>query len=182
VLVEPASGRWPEHGAADRMALAAGVAALAASGCSDVEWNAARSALGRLAAGVARCLEGPLPGGLASLEGLGGGWLAVEPWSEPPRPPLVTAEIVRTMGGLVPVLRGSPAAGGPVVVATLALVTALAADGDADERLRLALVLEGVLGWYTDTHRMEAPRHALAYAVAHAGDRLREAGREPPGG
>jgi hypothetical protein len=41
-------------------------------------------------------------------------------------------------------------------------------------------VLEGVLGWYSDTHRMEAPRHALAYATAHAADRLRAAGRDVP--
>ncbi|MBY0396861.1 MAG: hypothetical protein K2X91_10400, partial [Thermoleophilia bacterium] len=69
-----------------------------------------------------------------------------------------------------------------VAPAALALLVALGADAGADDRLRLALGVEGLVAWYRDSARSTPPRHALAFALDHAGRRLAEAGRAlPPG-
>jgi hypothetical protein len=180
VLLEPADGRWPEHEREDRLRLALGLSALAAQRIARRWWEPFRESLVSLAETVA-VTEGPLPAGLVDLAPLGGrGPLAVVPWDGPGRPEVV-AELARSAVGPVPVLNGGGGRIAPTVaIGALALVVAVAVDADADGRLALGLALEGVVGWYRESHRLTAPRNAVAYAVAHAAARLEEAGRPVP--
>lgn len=179
VMLHPAEGRWPEHRAADRLALGLGLVALAAQGSGQPRWEAFRDVLAGLARRVATA-EGPLPGDLAPLDRLGApGPLAVVPWEGPGRA-RVEVQLLDTRAGLVPRLEDVPREAGPYKeVAALALLIALAADGDPD-RLTLALGIEGVLAWYRESDRLSAPRNALGFALAHASGRLADAGRRPP--
>lgn len=177
VMLHAAAGRWPEQESADRLALGLGLVALASSGTTQPRWEPFRAALVRLATRIAAADDGPLPGDLAPLEGFGvPGDLAVVAWEGPGRA-RVEAHLLDTRGGLVPRLADRPEEAGPhLQIAALALLLALAADARPD-RLTLALGIEGVLAWYRESDRMAAPRKALIFALAHAEDRLREAGR-----
>jgi hypothetical protein len=95
----------------------------------------------------------------------------------------VEAELLEPRGGLVPRLADAPGTAGPAKeIAALTLLVALAVDGDADARLALGLGVEGVVAWFRESDRRAAPRNALAFALAHARDRLGETGRSlPPG-
>lgn len=179
VLLHPAPGRWPEHETADRMALGLGLAALAAHGTTDARWERFREVLVRLARGISQAPAGPLPGDLAPLEALGvPGFLAVVAWEGPGRA-RVEEYLLQTRGGLVPRLADQPEEAGPLKeIAALALLVALAADADR-ERLALALGIEGVLAWYRESDRLSPARNVLGFAIAHARDRLAEAGRPP---
>jgi hypothetical protein len=117
------------------------------------------------------------------LERLGGrGLLAVVPW-EGRGAVGVEAELLEAADGLVPRFSRSPSKAGPLrEIAALALLVALAADADGDARLALALGIEGVLAWFRETDRLSPSRDVLRFARAHAGDRLREAGRSLPAG
>lgn len=181
VLLHPAPGRWPAHETGDRLALGLGLAALAVSGSSQGRWEAFRTALVSLASRIAPA-DGALPGDLVPLEGLGvPGALAVVPWEGPGRG-RVEIQLLETRAGLVPRLADHPDEPGPhTEIAALTLLVALAADADPD-RLTIALGIEGVLAWYRESDRRAAPRTALAFALAHARDRLAAAGRSlPPG-
>jgi hypothetical protein len=183
VLLHPAEGRWPAHENADRLALGVGTAALGAQNAPEARWAAYRDALARTAAGIAAAGSDPLPGDLVPLDALGvRGPLAVVPW-EGPGTARVVSEVIGTRGGLVPRIADAPGTGGPArEIAALALLTALAADALADERLALALGVEGVVTWFRDSDRRAAVRNALAFALAHAQGRLAETGRSlPPG-
>jgi len=182
-LLQPADGRWPEHEAADRVAIGAGLAALASFNLPDQRWEPFRGCLARIAARVAAAGPGPLRGDLAPLDALGvPGELAVVPWEGPGRA-RVSAEVLASRGGLVPRIAEESGASGPGrQVAALALLVALAADADRDGRLALALAVEGLLAWFRESDRLSASRHALTYALAHARERLREAGRAVPAG
>lgn len=182
-LLHPADGRWPAHEDADRLALGVGMAALAAHRASEARWEAYRDALARAATGIAAAGREPLPGDLVALERLGvAGPLAVVPW-EGPGAARVEAELLATRGGLVPRLAGAPATAGPAKeIAALALLVALAVDADTEGRLALALGVEGVVAWFRQSDRLAASRNALAFALAHAEERLSETGRSlPPG-
>jgi hypothetical protein len=182
-MLHPATGRWPEHEGADRLALGVGMAALGAYQSPEARWTAYREALARVATGMVAAGPEPLPGDLVPLDGLGvPGMLAVVAWEGPGRA-RVEAELLAPRGGLVPRLADAPAASGPGrEIAALALLVALAVDGDADARLALGLGVEGVVAWFRESDRRAAPRNALAFALAHARDRLGEAGRSlPPG-
>ncbi len=182
VLLHPAPERWPAHESADRLALALGLVALAASGSAEPRWEAFRDVLARVASGIAAAGPGPLPGDLAPLERLGvPGVLAVVPWEGPGRA-CVGADLLETHGGLVPRLADDPGEPGPLKeIAALALLVALAADSDPD-RLTLALGVEGILAWYRESDRLSAPRNVLAFAIAHAAERLADSGRRRPRG
>src|SRR5262249_47140232 len=180
VLLEPADGRWPEHERADRLRLAVGLAALAAHRVAGGWWAPLREARGTRGGRVAST-EGALPAGTVDLAPLGGrGPLAVVPWEGPGRHEVVT-ELTRSAVGPVPVLRGGGDRVAPTAaVGALALGVAVAVDAAADGRLALGLALEGVVGWYRESHRLTAPRNAVGYAIAHAAARLEEAGRPVP--
>jgi hypothetical protein len=140
-----------------------------------------RDALAALATRVARAEAGPLPGDLARLDGLGqSGLLGVVPWEGPGREN-VEVEIVPSHAGPVPRMAKEPVSAGPVKeIAAIALLVALAADAVPDERLALALGIEGLLSWFRESDRGFPTRNALAFALAHADGRLRESGRPQP--
>ncbi len=182
-MLHPSRGRWPEHEGADRLAIGVGMAALGAHQSPEARWTAYREALVRAATGMVGAGDDPLPGDLVPLEGLGvAGTLAVVAW-EGPGLARVEAELLAPRGGLVPRLAEAPRTSGPArEIAALALLVALAVDGDADARLALGLGVEGVVAWFRESDRRAPPRNALAFALAHARDRLRETGRSlPPG-
>ncbi|MGE0026388.1 MAG: hypothetical protein AB7O78_11460 [Thermoleophilia bacterium] len=177
VMLHPAPGRWPAHEASDRLGLGVGLAALAAGSSSDARWLPFRDALAALAGRLAAAPAGPLPGDLVDLRLLGGpGGLAVVPWEGPGRA-RVEVHLLESRGGPVPRFADRPAESGPFAeVASLALLIALAVDREED-RLPLALGAEGVISWFRESDRRAAPRNALAFALAHADERLRQAGR-----
>jgi hypothetical protein len=177
VMLHPAPGRWPEHEPADRLGLGVGLVALAAGTSADARWLPFRDALAALAHRLAGAASGPLPGDLVDLRPLGGtGGLAVVPWEGPGRA-RVEVHLLETRGGLVPLLADRPEESGPFAeVAALALLIALAVDREED-RLPLALGAEGVIAWFRESDRRAAPRNALAFALAHADERLKQAGR-----
>lgn len=177
VMLLPVPGRWPAHEAADRLGLGVGLAALAAGTSPEARWLAFRDALVALAGALATAPPGPLPGELVDLRPLGGpGGLAVVPWEGPGRA-RVEVQLLDSAAGPVPRLADRPEQSGPFAeVASLALLIALATDREED-RLPLALGAEGVIAWFRESDRRAAPRNALAFALAHADARLREAGR-----
>jgi hypothetical protein len=177
VMLHPSPGRWPAEEPGDRLALGVGLMALAAAAGSDSRWLAFRDVLAGAASRLAAAPAGPLPGDLADVRPLGGpGPLAVVPWEGPGRA-RVEVQLLASRGGLVPVLSDRPAAAGPFAeVAALALLIALAADREGD-RLPLALGAEGVIAWFRESDRRAAPRNALAFALAHSDERLKQAGR-----
>jgi hypothetical protein len=181
--LHPADGRWPERELADRIAVGIGLAALASFSLPAERWEPYRACLAGVASRVASGGDGPLRGDLAPLDALGiPGPLAVVPWEGPGRVG-VAAEVLASRGGLVPRMAGEAGAAGPArQVAALALLVALAADADREGRLGLALAVEGLLAWFRESDRLAASRHALTFALAHARDRLREAGRPVPPG
>jgi hypothetical protein len=177
VLLQPAPGRWPAHERADRLALGVGLAALAAGSAPEARWPPFRDALAALAGRLGAAPPGALPGDLVDLRPQGGpGGLRVVPWEGPGRA-RVEVRLAHGRGGPVPRLADRPTRAGPFAeVAALALLIALAADRERD-RLPLALGVEGVIAWFRESDRRAPPRDALAFALAHADDRLREAGR-----
>jgi hypothetical protein len=177
VMLHPAPGRWPAHEPADRLGLGVGLAALAAGTSSDARWLPFRDALAVLAARLATAEPGPLEGDLVDLRPLGApGGLAVVPWEGPGRA-RVEVQLLESHAGPVPRLADRPQESGPFAeVAALALMIALAVDREED-RLPLALGAEGVIAWFRESDRRAAPRNALAFALAHADERLKQAGR-----
>ena len=182
-MLHPGQGRWPEHEAADRLALGVGAAALGAFSSSERRWGAYRDALARAATEIAAAGEDPLPGDLVPLEGLGvPGTLAVVPWEGPGRARLVV-ELLGARGGVVPKVAEAPGTSGPArEIAALTLLVALAADAGAEPRLALALGVEGVVAWFRESDRRAPPRNALAFALDHARGRLEGTGRPFPRG
>lgn len=181
-LLHPAPGRWPGHEREDRLAIALGTAALAARHATPARWEPYRDLLAPLARGIAAAGRAPLPGDLVRLDGLGPvGPLAVVPWEGEGRLAVET-DLIDSPRGSVPRLLVRPREAGPgVEIASLGLVIAVAVDA-LDDRLALALGLEGLLAWHRDSDRLAPPRDALAFALAHADERLGEAGRAlPPG-
>ena len=86
-------------------------------------------------------------------------------------------QLLESHAGPVPRLADRPQESGPFAeVAALALMIALAVDREED-RLPLALGAEGVIAWFRESDRRAAPRNALAFALAHADERLKQAGR-----
>ena len=180
VLLEPAPGRWPEHERSDRLRLGVGMAATATNRMAERWWEPFRDSLVTFATRVATA-EGELPADLISLDGIAAkGPLAVIPWDGPGRSEL-TVELRSAPVGPVAVLVGDVVKSGPgLPTGALALLVALAVDADREGRLALALSVEGLVGWYRESHRLVAPRSAVTFALAHAVARLDDAGRDVP--
>lgn len=181
--IAPAPGRPPGTEAADAVIAAAGAVAVAWNRAPESRVEGMRECLVELAQAVA---SGPPPERAVHLGPLGGrDFLSLEPWGADGRG-RVEVEVARNRAGhLVPRLAASPEFAGPSVeVAALALVQHAAGGParDADARLALALSVEGVLAWYREGHQLTPPGDALAYALAHAGERMDEAGRTTPPG
>ena len=182
VLLDAAEGRWPEHERADRYGIGIGFAAIASNTTNERRWPALRDSLERVAAGVVAAGDGHLPGDLIPLDAfeLPGGNLRIDEWDGPGRTE-IEVELVKAPGGLVPRLSSDPKTGIPAIeLGALATLVALAADMSGEERLDLAFGIEGLLAWLRDAHRGSPPRHGLAFANAHADERLREIGRTLP--
>lgn len=110
-------------------------------------------------------------------------FLTIESWDEPGQGRVAFDVLNGRAGSVVPRLTDSPPFAGPSVeIAALALICHVAAGAGPSQRLALALCLEGLLAWYREADRMIPPPQAVTYALAHAGDRLAQAGREPPPG
>lgn len=176
-MLHPSDGRWPAHETADRLGLGLGLTALAAGTSSDSRWLAFREMLVSLAGSLVAAGTEPLGANLVNLRPFGsGGGLAVVPWEGPGRA-RVEVQLLETAAGPVPRFSDRPDEHGPFAeVAALALLVALAVDRPGD-RLALALGVEGVVAWFRESDRRAAARNALAFALAHADERLREAGR-----
>ena len=176
-MLHPAPDRWPDHEESDRIGLGIGLTALAAGSSADNRWLAFREMLVRLAGRLAAADAGPLPGDLVDLRPFGSaGGLAVVPWEGPGRA-RIEMQLLETAAGPVPRLSDRPDEHGPFAeVAALALLVALAVDRPED-RLTLALGVEGVVAWFRESDRRAAPRNALVFALAHADARLKESGR-----
>lgn len=184
VLLAAADGRWPRFEPADRFAIGVGFAALAANKTTTPRWEALRELLREVATGMVAAGAGELPGDLIPLAPfeLPGGNLRVVPWEDRPDT-RCEAEIVQAPGGIVPRLVHEPKTAAPTVeLSALATLVALAADATPDDRLLLAFGVEGMLAWYRESQRNTPPRQALAFAEAHATDRLTEIGRRFPEG
>lgn len=182
VLLHAGPGRWPGKERADLLTLALGTLALGARHTTPNRWEAYRATLAPLAHGVATAGSGPLPGGLVRLDALGPvGVLEVVSWQGPGLLGVET-DLVGSAAGPVPRLSQRPKDPGPgLEIATLALAIAVAVDA-VEDRLALALGIEGLLAWHRHSDRLAPPRDPLTFSLAHAGTRLREAGRAlPPG-
>lgn len=172
ITFTPAAGRWPEHETADRMVLCAGLAALTlehveAAGDETVA-NYIRTAANLLARGA------PARGAMSELVRRPAGARN----AAAPRP--VRLELRRSVLGAVPRLKGSRHGPGTLLHAALAIVSTTFDDARDDERLAMALVLEGVLAWQ-DKAGIRSAQQAVAYATHHAAARLHESGRSIPG-
>lgn len=175
VRLHPAPGRWPAEEADDRLAIATGLAGIAAHKSPDTRWPAFRTALVELAKGINHAPPGPLPGDLLSLDELGAaGDLVIVDWQGAGRA-RVEVELVKARAAVVPALSAAPDEAGPFrEVAALALILSEAEEADAHERLRLALAVEGLIFWFRDSDRRAPPRNALVFALNHVDVRLKE--------
>jgi hypothetical protein len=181
-LLHPAPGRWPDHERGDRLAIGLGTLALAARFTTPNRWEPYRDTLAPLAHGIAAAGDGSLPGDLVWLDALGPvGRLEVVPWEGPGRLGVET-DMIDSPRGFVPRLQVRPKEAGPgMEIASLGLLIAIAVDA-VEDRMALALGIEGLLAWHRDSDRLAAPRDALMFALAHADERLREVGGSLPSG
>lgn len=177
--VESADGGAPGAGA--RVAMATGLVACAHHRSRGPQRTGFGECLVEIATGVAGTGTGDLPLALVHLGPLGvREFLEVTDWDEHGRG-RVDADLVAARAGTVPRITAAPEYAGPSVeIAALALVAHLAAPADADLRMALALGIEGVLAWYREADQLTPPRDALTFALAHAADRMAEAGRVFP--
>ncbi len=166
---------------ADRLDLTLGLLAWGFHGTHESEVGAFSERVRRVATAVADSPDGTLPGDAVEVATRTRGLVPVElvRWSGDRGLPRVSAALVRSAVGPVPVTIGSPA---PVALAVAGLAAAIdqCAGEDADGRLALALALEGLTAWYAAAHRLTPPRDAVRSARTHAADRLRGAGRTLP--
>jgi len=80
-------------------------------------------------------------------------------------------------------MRKEPKTSGPTrEIAALGALVAIANDASSDERLTLALGIEGLLAWYRQSEGWSSAKDVLTFAVAHTDERLRELGRSLPVG
>lgn len=182
VLLHPAPGRRPDHERADRLVMALGALAVAARHTTPNRWESFSALLPRLGRGIAAADGGTVPGDLVALDTLGPvGFLEVVPWEGPGRIN-VGMDIVGSAVGPVPRLSERPGEAGPgMEIASMAVVIAAAVDGE-DDRMALALGIEGLVAWHRESDRLNPPRDALAFALSHAATRLEEVGGTlPPG-
>lgn len=161
-----------------------GMAAVVGHEMPDVRRAGMWECLVEVASGIAALPAGEEPARLVHLGPLGiPEYLEVTPWGGAGRGRVAADVVAARAGARVPRITDRPAFAGPSAeIATLALVSHVAATAGPDGRLALALGLEGVIAWYREAHTMSPPRDALRFALVHAADRMAEAGRAfPPG-
>jgi hypothetical protein len=167
--------------AADHLDLVLGLLAWGMHGTHESDVRGAADRIRDLATTIATTPEGPLPDGAVRAATRTRGTLDVEivPWSGAAGLTRVELDLVPSAVGPVPVTKGSPSA--PVLLLA-GLVAALEGAGESnpDDRLALALALEGLTAWYRVAHRLTPARDAVEAARLHAADRLRAAGQALP--
>lgn len=179
VRLEPAAGRWPEHETSDRLTLGASMVASALCRVAEPLLPGFRGGVKRIALSLAR--SGPGEPGDEPDEHPDA-WPRLVDWDEPGRPRM-TLELARSSIGPVPRLGHRPWSSSELSLASFALVECVSQGTDRDERLSLALTLEGVLGWYRDSDpSFQPPQQAVAFALRYAGIRFVEAGQSIPQG
>ncbi len=168
---------------APAVVMGTGLVAAAHHRCPEPRRAGFAECLVEVASGIARAGAGDLPFALVHLGPLGvRDYLELVEWDESARG-RIDAEVIAGRGGAVPRITAAPEFAGPSVeIAALALTAHLAGPADADLRMALALGVEGVLAWYREADPRTPPRDALAFALAHAADRMAEAGRSMPAG
>lgn len=171
VTFAAAPGRWPEHEKADRLVLCVGLAAVtlerAEAGADEITAGYLRVTAETLARGAAaQSATNELARRLAAARNAG-------------CPPPVHLELRRSVLGAVPRLKGPRCGPGTLLQATLAIISATSEGARDDERLAMALMLEGVLAWQRRAG-VRSTQQAVAYAAHHAATRLEEGGRGIP--
>jgi len=177
---------WPGGGSgrpqqADRLDLVLGLLAWGIHRTHEAGVRPAADRIRELATAVAQSPDGRVPDGAVRVATRTQGMVPVQicAWSGDRGLTRVKAEISRSSVGPVPLIKGSPAAG-TLVLAGLCAAMDQSEAGDADDRLALALALEGLIVWYAEAHRMTPARDAVHAARSHAAERLQAAGRALP--
>lgn len=169
VTFDAASGRWPEHQAADRLSL---VVALPVLAMNEVEPAGVAKLQERLR-NVALTLNAPGDSShepeVIVVSSAGPGDLRVE------------LRLTHSSAGTSPSLVAGAVGTQSLALAMEAVALVAFEDAPADERLAAALAVEGVLAWFHDAspgHR--PPSQAMTYALAYAAARFEGVGRPPP--
>jgi hypothetical protein len=183
IRVEGKSGRWPEYESGDRLTMAIGFCALTLTKSAPSRLEVLKLSLRNLASVIAQTSSGSLPRDVAPLDALSvPGLLEVVEWQGPGQVQL-EADLVKSATGRTPRMRKEPKTSGPTrEIAALGALVAIANDASADERLSLALGLEGLLAWFRQSEGASSAKDLLAFATAHTDQRLREIGRSLPVG
>jgi len=182
--LHPAAGSEGGDAAGDPILMGVGLAAVIGHEMPETRRAGMWECLVEAASGIAVLPVGDDPARLVHLGPLGiPEYLEVVPWGGTGRGRVAAEVVAGGAGARVPRITDRPAFAGPSAeIATLALVSHIAAVVGADDRLALALGLEGVIAWYREAHPMSPPHDALRFALVHAADRMQEAGRAiPPG-
>jgi hypothetical protein len=169
VTFEAPPGRWPEHGAADRLSLVVGAPVLAMSSVdpSGLAWLRERLR------GIALMLSAPPDAApepeVVVVTPAGAGDLRVE------------LRLLHSPAGPKPTLREKSVGTQSLALAAEAIAVTGFEGAPDDERLAAALAVEGVLAWFHDASPGHRPAsQALTYALAYAIARFEGVGRTAP--
>ena len=175
----PVAGRDAGDAAGDPILMGMGMAAVIGHEMPEVRRAGMWECLVEAASGIAALPDGEEPVRIVHLGPLGvREYLEVVPWGGPGRGRVAADVVAGRAGARLPRITARPAFAGPSAeIATLAVVCHVAAAAGPDERLGLALGLEGVIAWYREAHSMSPPHDALRFALVHAADRMQGAGR-----
>lgn len=183
IRVEGKPGRWPEYQSGDRLTMAVGFCALASTKTAASRLEPLKLSLRNLATAIAQTPTGSLPRDVAPLDVFSvPGLLELVEWHGPGQVEL-EADLAKSATGRTPRMRKEPKTSGPTrEIAALGALVAIANDASSDERLTLALGIEGLLAWYRQSEGWSSAKDVLTFAVAHTDERLRELGRSLPVG
>jgi hypothetical protein len=183
IRVEGKPGRWPEYESGDRLTMAVGFCALASTKTAASRLEPLKLSLRNLATAIAQTPTGSLPRDVAPLDVFSvPGLLELVEWHGPGQVEL-EADLAKSATGRTPRMRKEPKTSGPTrEIAALGALVAIANDASSDERLTLALGIEGLLAWYRQSEGWSSAKDVLTFAVAHTDERLRELGRSLPVG
>jgi len=174
VRLAPAEERWPEHEMSDRLTLGAGIVASALCRVAEPLLPGFREGIKRMAADITQDRSGAEPDEYREERP------RLVDWDDPGRPRM-TLDLARSSIGPVPRLGHRAWSSSELSLASFALLESVSQGTDPDERLSLALTLEGLLGWYHHSDpNFQPPQQAVAYALRYAGIRFAEAGRPVP--
>lgn len=166
---------------ADVLDLVLGMLAWGVRGTHEADVRAAADRIRAVATAIATSPDGTIPDGTIVLTTRSRGTVDVAlcEWVDSRRASSVTVDLVHSGVGPVPVRKGSPPAPS-LLLGGLVAAAREARGAGPDDRLALALALEGLTSWYAEAHRLTPARDAVASARIHAAERLRAAGHALP--